>query len=525
MVTDTAPLGAYLRLLWDVAPPLVAAGTHADGEPLAPFLSPQGLHLPEAPCTLDPATATAWRRATAAHAAAHLVFSRHVFERAGTPPITQALIGVLEDARVEALACRQLPGLRRLWVPWHTVAPADGEDFETLLLRLARALADPAHDDPHPWVRKGRARFYLDAAGEVLADLRPQPLRQLASALGHDLGQMRTAFNPRLYRPGPSCRDDNRCLWQGEAQAVAAPPAGQAVPPAEAAVEQHAEWDHRIGRSRENWCTVHERRPPQALEPAPIGVSSSALATALRLALARPAGVRLVHEADEIDLDAAVGLAIDRRLRTPPDLRIHRQAKAAPSTVAVLVLVDASHSSARHGEAGGASALDAQKAHAAALARSAASLAHCALSVRSFRSDGRHAVDVDCVLDFGEAWDEGAQQRLAGLAAGGSTRLGAALRHAARALTRQEASRRIVIVLGDGEPYDIDIHDPRYLVEDARHAAQTAALLGVEVLGLLHADADATVARRVFGGGAWAVASDAAALPQALRGLLRRSYL
>ncbi len=74
-------------------------------------------------------------------------------------PITQALLGLLEDARIEALACRELPGLRRLWSAWHTVTPADGSDFETLMLLLARALIDPAYDDPHPWVRKGRARM------------------------------------------------------------------------------------------------------------------------------------------------------------------------------------------------------------------------------------------------------------------------------------------------------------------------------------------------------------------------------
>ncbi|RZL86227.1 MAG: hypothetical protein EOP76_20590 [Variovorax sp.] len=173
------PLAAWLRLLWNVAPPLLQVDS---GEP---FLAEGGVHLPPPPDGLSGAGVGHWYSAAAAHAAAHIVFSRRVFVREGTAPVTQALLGLLEDARVEALACRELPGLRRLWAPLHTAAPADGDDFETLMLRLARGLIDPAYDDPHPWVRKGRARFYLDGGGEVLAQAQPLVHGARATSFGH----------------------------------------------------------------------------------------------------------------------------------------------------------------------------------------------------------------------------------------------------------------------------------------------------------------------------------------------------
>jgi nitric oxide reductase activation protein len=51
--------------------------------------------------------------------------------------------------------------------------------------------------------------------------------------------------------------------------------------------------------------------------------------------------------------------------------------------------------------------------------------------------------------------------RLQSLRPGGSTRLGAALRHATQRLSKCEDSARWVILLSDGEPYDVDVHDPR----------------------------------------------------------------
>ncbi len=40
-------------------------------------------------------------------------------------PLQVALVNLIEDARVETLAMQRLPGLRRVWSPYH-VAAADG---------------------------------------------------------------------------------------------------------------------------------------------------------------------------------------------------------------------------------------------------------------------------------------------------------------------------------------------------------------------------------------------------------------
>ena len=143
------------------------------------------------------------------------------------------LLGVLEDARVEALAMQALPGLRALWAAQWPPGPEDAAlltGAEPLLARLARVLLT-GEPDPHPWIAKARQAFYADGDGRRLALADPAALRRAASLLGHDLGQMRLPFNARQYVVEPAYRDDNAHLWSepaGEVNAIAlSEPAGE----------------------------------------------------------------------------------------------------------------------------------------------------------------------------------------------------------------------------------------------------------------------------------------------------------
>ena len=210
-----AGLAAYQQALWGLPARLVVL---ADEEVRPPILTggPEGLpgstptlHLPRASMALS----RRWAEAVVSHAAAHQRFGAVPQARAGLKPVQQALYGVLEDARVEALACAELPGLRGLWQGFHAGPDAlQGLGFEALLARLARVLLDPGWHDPHPWVQKVR-RGVQGPDGQGLLRATPATLRQSASVLGHDIGQMRLPFNPRTYCPHPTYRDDNQHLW------------------------------------------------------------------------------------------------------------------------------------------------------------------------------------------------------------------------------------------------------------------------------------------------------------------------
>jgi nitric oxide reductase NorD protein len=79
------------------------------------------------------------------------------------------------------------------------------------------------------------------------------------------------------------------------------------------------------------------------------------------------------------------------------------------------------------------------------------------------------------IKGFGERWDDTVKARLAALQAAYSTRMGAALRHAAHTLGAQTADKKLLLVLTDGRPSDVDVADDQALVADARQAVQELA--------------------------------------------------
>ena len=116
--------------------------------------------------------------------------------------------------------------------------------------------------------------------------------------------------------------------------------------------------------------------------------------------------------------------------------------------------------------------------------------------------------------------DDGLAGRVHALRAEGSTRLGAVLRHATQRLAARRGVTRWVVVLSAGSPHDIDVHDPAYLIEDARHAVSSARRHGVR-MGCLVVEPDGSGdAARVFGGQAAMRVHGLNDLPSALWRLL-----
>jgi nitric oxide reductase NorD protein len=83
------------------------------------------------------------------------------------------------------------------------------------------------------------------------------------------------------------------------------------------------------------------------------------------------------------------------------------------------------------------------------------------------------------IKGYSEHWDDEVKARLAAMKAAFSTRMGAAMRHAAHYLEGQQADKKLMLILTDGEPADVDTKDERTLIEDARKAVQELDQKGI----------------------------------------------
>lgn len=530
-------LGSFAHALWDRPLHLgfLPQAEDPDAPPPRPILAGGYLMLPR---TLPEAPERLRRQAAfaaVAHAAAHRRFTPGRFDPGSLKPLQIVLTSLIEDARAEYLAMQRLPGLCRLWAPFHTIEPGTARTVPQLLERLSRVLFDPDFEDPEPWIRKGRQMF--DERLDRVDD--PTISREIGNLLGNDLGQMRIPFIAKSYRVEPLYRDDHSGLWDREPEDMpqmemhmsvdtarmerredtdgrserdeipeddtgrvrpAGRPADDGVP-----VASYPEWDHAAGRYRQDWTTVLELPPETepghpataALERhSELGRRIDALVRSVKFG--RPKRRKKQAEGEALDIDAAIASRISLRAGENPDPKVYETFERQQRDISVLLLLDASLSTGD--KAGGkGERLIAIQRDAALLLASAMDRLGDPLSVAAFDSDGREKVRFRPLKTFREDFGDAPARRISAVEPGLSTRLGAAIRHCGAMLAPQLTHRRLLIVLTDGEPSDIDVRDPDYLVEDAKRAVQElrAEALDVFAIGLKPQASEA--GRKVFG--------------------------
>jgi nitric oxide reductase activation protein len=94
--------------------------------------------------------------------------------------------------------------------------------------------------------------------------------------------------------------------------------------------------------------------------------------------------------------------------------------------------------------------------------------------------------------------------------------MGTALRHAWHFLRYRRVARKLILLVTDGEPHDIDVHDRQYLMFDTKHAVEEQTRYGVATFCIsLDPGADQYVAR-IFGKRNYLVLDHLRRLPEKL---------
>ena len=87
-----------------------------------------------------------------------------------------------------------------------------------------------------------------------------------------------------------------------------------------------------------------------------------------------------------------------------------------------------------------------------------------------FSSIRRQEVRFQVLKDFGERYDDSTRGRILAIRPGYYTRMGAAIRQSSRILLQQPAARRLLLIISDGKPNDLDHYEGRHGIEDTRQA-------------------------------------------------------
>jgi len=225
--------------------------------------------------------------------------------------------------------------------------------------------------------------------------------------------------------------------------------------------------------------------------------------------------VRNMEDGDEIDLNAAIDAMVAIRMGEQPNSRITMRNVLKSRDLSVVLLLDLSESTNETCNGSDKTILQ--------LTREAATLVSTAIegigdpfAIHGFASDGRHDVQYYRFKDFSQHFDDGVKSRLSGMRGGLSTRMGAALRHAGSHLLKQQEKRKLILLVTDGEPADIDERDPQHLRHDTKKAVEELYSKGVLSYCLtLDANADDYV-KRIFGANNYTIIDNVERLPEKL---------
>jgi nitric oxide reductase NorD protein len=526
-------LDLYLRGLWTTQTSFMPYSTAFDElrKPI-PYLDNLGIHLPDVyDDTLGGVRGIDRYRALLAHVTAHQRWtSWQVADNFS--PFQRMAIEVFEDSRVEALAMREYPGLRKLWcalhpAPQENACPERWSAIRHRLAMLSRALLNPQHGYTNPALLKYVARFQ-----DVMATDETATVDMVQLGLGYIAEtRVQSDQSARIWFADTevSYRDDNRLMWryieEGDEEDIASSPARQQqaesteqdrLPP-----RLYPEWDYTSQHYRPDWVRVYEHLHPSG-DPAFIDrllAKHAALARQLKkiIDLLKPqqkVRIRFQEEGSELDLDVAIRSLIDFKSGATPDPRINMSHKHDGRSVAVSLLLDLSASLADVPEGCRQSKLELSQEAVSLLAWAIEQMGD-PFAIGGFHSNTRHEVRYQHIKGYKEKWGTDVKARLAAMQAGYSTRMGAAMRHAGHYLSHQQADKKLLLILTDGEPSDVDAKDERLLIEDARIAVRELSRQGIYAYCInLDRDADQYVSD-IFGN-RYTVIDNIARLPERL---------
>ncbi|MET4196333.1 VWA domain-containing protein [Bradyrhizobium sp. LA6.12] len=287
----------------------------------------------------------------------------------------------------------------------------------------------------------------------------------------------------------------------------------------------YPEWDYRSGSYLPDHCRVlagaaselgEGWRPDDAMRRHIRQVRR-------RFEVLRPRHELMRAQADghDLDLDALVRARCDLRAGSGGGGRdrVHVAMRPRGDDLAVTLLVDVSLSTDAWVD--GYRVLDVEKEALLVLAHG---LSACGdhHSILTFTSRRRSWVRLETVKAFGEPMSGAIERRIGALKPGYYTRIGAAVRHASAELARQPQRKKLLLVLTDGKPNDVDHYEGRFAVEDTRKSVQEARRLGIAVFGVT---VDATAQSYVptlFGRSGYAIVGNIRRLPAALPAIYRQ---
>ena len=283
----------------------------------------------------------------------------------------------------------------------------------------------------------------------------------------------------------------------------------------------YPEWNHRSRSYMDGHCRVLDA-PAQPDAAHPYRADERRIREVRRQFEAlRPRRILQPRQVDgtELDLDALLTTRADLAATGRGSDRIWQSARQTERDLSVAFLIDTSRST--EAAIGDTSVIEVAREAMAALA-AGIDAAGDRLGIWGFSSLRRDRVFLTRCKDFDAPMSGDITANIGALKPGHYTRLGAAIRHVSAQLAAEPSARKLLIVLTDGKPNDLDHYEGQHGIEDSHMAVREARLAGHSLHGVIIDEDGQDWFARIFGRGGFTLLPNPERLTRALPDIYRR---
>jgi len=221
------------------------------------------------------------------------------------------------------------------------------------------------------------------------------------------------------------------------------------------------------------------------------------------------------QDGSEIDLDAYLQFTTNRAINhAEVDDRLYKDLKTSHRDMACLLLADLSLSTDSW-VSNSARVIDVIRDSLFLFAESLSTTGD-RFAMHGFSSRNRNHVRFNVLKNFEDSYCPSVRGRIQAIKPGFYTRMGAAIRHASSILEKQPSAQKLLLLLTDGKPNDLDAYEGRYGVEDTRMALIEARQKGLQPFCVTIDEEAGAYLPHIFGAGGYVVIRRAEDLPKEL---------
>lgn len=241
------------------------------------------------------------------------------------------------------------------------------------------------------------------------------------------------------------------------------------------------EWNYRTQQLENDRCLLQPMLPKNYI-PQPLPIKLQKTAKAIQAQFEQLTSVRYWLKAqpqgEELDLSAWLDFYVESKIAPTQEKGLYQSFRGNNRDISSLLLADLSMSTDAYLDNDNR-VIDVVRDSMLLFGEALHSVGDN-FAMYGFSSVRRSNVRLTMLKNFNEPYNDEIRGRVQSIRPGFYTRMGAAIRQATKVLQEQRSTQKLLLILTDGKPNDIDHYEGRFGIEDTHQAIAEANRLGIK---------------------------------------------